>query len=149
MYNSCNHVRHSSTYCSEINWSDKRARQLGNPGRRCLSFCDLFWIPTDNRTQTVNIFVTATFIFGLQHGLGQHQVISSFSVSEYLLTVGKARVDADDPHPPNNTIITLKVCNVSAFWTSVKVAQIRCLYLMLLSLGGMDHVYFPGSRTAI
>lgn len=74
-------------------------------------------VTAHNSTQVVNIFITAALIVGLQHGLGKHQVETSFPVWKALLTFGKARVDAEDPHPPSYSIIILKVCNVSTFET--------------------------------
>ena len=118
MYYPCHRLCHSSIYRSKINWADKRAGQLDDPHCRSMSFKHLSQISTENCTQVVNIFVAAAFIDGLEHGLGKHQVEMFVPASKALLTFAQARVDAEDPHPPNDTMITLKVCNDSAFWTS-------------------------------
>ncbi|KAM0801010.1 hypothetical protein BDR22DRAFT_786059, partial [Usnea florida] len=61
----------------------------------------------------VNIFTTATFIYALQHGLGTHQ----------------ARVDAEDPNPPNDTIINMK-----AGWLMSITASLGLLFSKLAIL---------------
>ena len=106
-------VRNFSIHRSKINWTYERTGQLDNNSRRRLDPHHLLRIPTDSRAQVVNIFTTATFIYGLQHGLGTHQVESSVPSSKTLLTFCKARVDAEDPNPPSDTITNLKVRKLS------------------------------------